>query len=254
MASAAATLRRSSRRAFSPSAAHEPKIITEPISFSMSFPPFSPFDSFVSRPSARSSAPARTRRATAAAGRAVSRRRSRARPHARRRAPPCRSGRRARPPRCPRAKMISSIATSAGDMVLQQHERRLLFFVHPSRMSVQRPDTELRHALGKACDLAALVRNGCSVPGVRNEPHPLAHERRLAAAGRCEHEQRKRRPPPIYGAIISSSASICRATRRLSEEIRRTPVTLPFSATAVPQTEPVAAPRAAESPCRMLSA
>ena len=78
---------------------------------------------------------------------------------------------------------------------LEQHERRLLF-----RASLQdvrtAPDTELRHALGKACDLAALVRNGCSVPGVRNEPHPLAHERRLAAAGRREHEQRKRRALP----------------------------------------------------------
>ena len=66
---------------------------------------------------------------------------------------------------------------------LEQHERRLLF-----RASLQdvrtAPDTELRHTLGKACDLAALVHKRDTQPVVGQPAHAFAQQRRLSAAGR----------------------------------------------------------------------
>ena len=180
MASAAATLRRRFCRADSPSAAHEPNTITEPISFRLlpSFHAVDPlsvlfFDNnrLMKRAEREQLTVDRPLPQIIQSGRVCTRNH-------------CRSAVRAERYRLCVLRRSNFIKSEQGRRHgFEQHDRRLPFRAafHHIRAA---PDRKLRYTVRESGNLAALVRNRSSETAVGEVAHPLSQQGRFAISRR----------------------------------------------------------------------
>ena len=151
--------------------------------------------------------------------------------------------------------VISSKAISSGDMVLSSMSAACRF-AQFSSTSVHLPTANCGAPSSECRDLPALVRHRDRMPRLRHQPHPFAQQRRLAESRAATAARTLRgafRTDPRPDDLVHLGDR-CRATRRLTDDSPRTPITCPLSSATVPHSPSRCPPPSVTNPCRRLSA